>query len=97
VKQDIQDTIARRQEQIQTLKNLDNAMDRAELQLENTLTALGTVYSQMLLLETRDVDSAKTQRLSDSIADQLTSLTDIQTSLDEAYQKGNTQPLPALR
>ena len=51
VKQDIQDTLSRRQEQYKTLKNLDNAMDRAELQLENTLTALGTVYSQMLLLE----------------------------------------------
>ena len=91
VKQDIQDTISRRQEQYKSLKNLDNAMDRAELQLENTLTALGTVYSQMLLLDARDVDSAKTQRLRESIADQLTSLTDIQSSLDEVYQTGNHQ------
>jgi hypothetical protein len=97
VKQDIQDTIARRQEQFKTLRNLDNAMDRAELQLENTLTALGTVYSQMLLLDARDVDSAKTQRLRDSIADQLASLTDIQSSLDEVYQTGNHQSQTAHR
>jgi hypothetical protein len=91
VKRDIQDTIARRQAQLDTLHNLDNAMDRAELQLENTLTALGTVYSQMLLLDARDVDSAKTQRLRDSIASQVTSLQDIQSSLDEVYQSGSTQ------
>jgi hypothetical protein len=97
VKGEIQATLARRQEQFSTLQNLDNAMDRAELQLENTLTALGTVYSQLLLLDARDVDSAKTQRLRDSIADQLTSLTDIQTSLDEVYQTGNRQSQTAHR
>ena len=91
VKRDIQDTITRRQTQLTTLKNLDNAMERAELQLENTLTSLGTVYSQMLLLDARDVDSARTQRLHDSIADQVAALQDIQSSLDEVYEAGSKQ------
>lgn len=91
VKQEIQDTITRRQGQLSSLRNLDTSMDRAELQLENTLTALGTVYSQMLLLDARDVDSAKTQRLRDSITDQVNSLQDIQSSLDEVYQAGGTR------
>ncbi len=91
VRRDIEDTITHRQGQLQALRNLDVSMDRAELQLENTLTALGTVYSQMLLLDARDVDSAKTQRLRDSISDQLTSLADIQSSLDEVYQVGSHQ------
>jgi hypothetical protein len=89
VKLDIQNTIASCQEQITILGNLSNAMDRTELQLEKTLTALGAMYSQMLLLDTHDVDSTKTQRLRDTIADQVTALNDVQTSLDEVYQTEN--------
>ncbi len=85
VQVEVRETIARRQGQLDMLKRLDTAMDRAELQLENTLTALGTVYSQMLLIDARDVNSAKTQRLRDSISDQVTSLQDMLTSLDEVY------------
>ena len=66
-------------------------MDRAELQLENTLTALGTVYSQALLLDARDMDSTKTQRLRDNISEQVASLNDLQSSLDEVYQAGSKQ------
>jgi hypothetical protein len=91
VRREIQDTLSRRQAQLATLNSLDSAMDRAELQLENTLTALGTAYSQVLLLDARDVDSAKTQRLRDNIADQVASLQDIQSSLDEVYQAGSKQ------
>jgi hypothetical protein len=91
VRREIQDTLSRRQAQLATLNSLDSTMDRAELQLENTLTALGTVYSQVLLLDARDVDSAKTQRLRDNIADQVASLQDIQSSLDEVYQAGSKQ------
>jgi hypothetical protein len=85
VKVEVRDTIGRRQAQLDMLKSLDTSMDRAELQLENTLTALGTVYSQMLLIDARDVKSAKTQRLRDSISDQVNSLQDVLTSLDEVY------------
>ena len=85
VKAEVQDTISRRQAQLDMLRRLDNTMDRAELQLENTLTALGTVYSQMLLIDARDVNSAKTQRLSESISSQVDSLQDMLSSLDEVY------------
>ena len=91
VKHEIQDTITRREAQLATLNSLDTAMDRAELQLENTLTALGTIYSQVLLLDARDVDSTKTQRLRESIAGQVASLQDIQSSLDEVYEAGSKQ------
>jgi len=90
VKKDIGETIARRQDQLTTLNNLRTSMDRAELQLENTLTALGTVYSQTLLLDARDVDNSKTQRLRDSISEHVASLNDLQSSLDEVYQAGST-------
>ena len=91
VKKDVADTLMRRQDQLMALKNLKSSMDRAELQLENTITALGTVYSQALLLDARDVDSTKTQRLRESITEQVASLNDLQSSLEEVYQSGSNQ------
>lgn len=88
IRQELGETIERRQAQYNSLLKLDTTMDRAELQLENTLTALGTVYSQMLLVDARDVDSSKTQRLRENILDQVHSLQDVLTSMDEVY--GNT-------
>lgn len=85
IRQELGETIERRQAQYNSLLKLDTTMDRAELQLENTLTALGTVYSQMLLVDARDVDSSKTQRLRDNILDQVRSLQDVLTSMDEVY------------
>lgn len=86
LKRDLENTIAQKQAQLDNLKNLAQTMDRAELQMENTLTALGTVYSQMLLLDAKDVDSAKTQRLRDNIVDQVNSLNDVISSMDEVYR-----------
>jgi hypothetical protein len=94
VKQEIQDAIVHCQTQLSTLRSLDNATDRAELQLENALTSLGTVYSQLLLLDARDVDSSKAQRLRESIASEVASLQDIQTALDEVYETGNQKTQP---
>lgn len=94
IRQELGGTIERRQAQYNSLLKLDTTMDRAELQLENTLTALGTVYSQMLLVDARDVDSSKTQRLRENILDQVHSLQDVLTSMDEVY--GNASE-PAQR
>jgi hypothetical protein len=94
VKRDMQDTIQRRQGQLDALRKLDQTMDRAELQLENTLTALGTVYSQMLLVDAKDVDSSKTQRLRENIAEQVASLNDVLSSMDEVYASGDQLARP---
>lgn len=89
VKAELGNAIRQRQAQLDMLEALDNTMEKAELQLENTLTALGTVYSQMLLIDARDVNSARTQRLSDSITEQMAGLNDVISSMAEVY---DTQP-----
>jgi hypothetical protein len=86
LRREIQDTIDRRKTQLTALENLSQTMSRAELQLENTLTALGTVYSQMLLVDAKEVDSSKTQRLRENILDQVNSLNDVLSSMDEVYE-----------
>jgi hypothetical protein len=91
IRRELDETIARRQAQYDNLLKLETAMDRADLQLENTLTALGTVYSQMLLLDARDVDSSKAQRLRENIAAQVNSLHDVLVSMEEVYNGSHDQ------
>lgn len=89
IKSEMADTIARRETQFESLRRLEQTMDRAELQLENTLTSLGTIYSQMLLIDAKDVDSSKTQRLRENILDQVNSLNDVLHTMDEIYSTGD--------
>ena len=91
VKGDIVDTIERRKAQLDNLNSLFTTMERAELQLENTLTSLGTIYSQVLLIDAGDVNSSKTQRLSANIAEQVNGLQDILSSMDEVYGNSENQ------
>ena len=91
VKADIADTIERRKTQLGNLNSLFTTMERAELQLENTLTALGTVYSQVLLIDAGDVNSGKTQRLRESITEQVNGLQDLLSSMDEVYGSSENQ------
>jgi hypothetical protein len=88
VKRQISQTIAQRQIQRDNLRKLENVMERAGFQLESTLTAMGTVYSQMMILNSRDVASGQAQRLQQDIADQVQALQDVVQTMDEVYQAG---------
>lgn len=75
-----------KQAQWESLKNLQETMVRARLQMDNALTALGTVYSQILLIGVKDIDSGRAQRLRDDIAGEVKELHDVVAALDEVYQ-----------
>lgn len=92
VKRQISQTIAQKQIQRDNLNKLQNVMERAQFQLESTLTAMGTVYSQMMLLGARDVASGRAQRLGQDIDDQVQALQDVVETMDQVYQAG-TDPL----
>ncbi len=85
VRQELQQAIAGKEGQLVNLQKLQNMMEKAEYQLETTLTALGTVYSQILLVSAKDIDSGRAQRLREDISDQVASLQSLQTTLDEVY------------
>ena len=88
VKRQISQTIAQKQIQRDNLNKLENVMERAQFQLESTITAMGTVYSQIMILGSRDVASGRAQRLEQDIADQVQALQDVVQTLDEVYQAG---------
>jgi hypothetical protein len=60
-------------------------MKRADLQLDSSLAALGTVYSQLLLVGTKEVDSSRAERLQADIAEEVNSLQDVVESINEVY------------
>ncbi|MBN1135614.1 MAG: hypothetical protein JXM73_03470 [Anaerolineae bacterium] len=89
VKRQISQTIAQKQIQRDNLLKLENVMEQAQFQLESTLTAMGTVYSQVMILSARDVASGRAQRLQQDVNDQVQALQDVVTTVDEVYQSGD--------
>jgi hypothetical protein len=85
VREQMEKTIAQKEAQWEALQRLQDTMEKAEFQLEATLTSLGTVYSQMRNVEAKDVDSGRAARLSQDIADQVADLEDIELAMDEVY------------
>jgi len=85
VREQMRKTIAHKEAQWESLQRLENTMEKAEFQLESTLTSLGTTYSQMRNIEAKDIDSGRAARLSQDIADQVAQLQDIEETMDEVY------------
>jgi hypothetical protein len=85
VRAQIETTLKNKRTQLDHLERLDSAMQRAQLQLESTLSALGTVYSQTLLVGAKDIDSGRAKRLRHDIAEQVVELEDLLTAMDEVY------------
>lgn len=86
VRDQLAQTLQAKQVQLENLQQLGRNMQRAELQLEHTLSAMGTIYSQLLLVNAKDVDSGRAQRLRAEVADEVTELQDVLDSMDEVYQ-----------
>lgn len=85
LKQQLQVTAESVQRQLQTLSQLDDTIKRANLQLENSLIHLSTIYSQTMLVDAKDIDRARARRLRQEITEEVTELNDLLVSMDEVY------------
>lgn len=88
VQMELARTIELKQKQITSLQNLKDTMARARLQLNNTLSAMGTMYMQVKVLSSRDVNSQRTSRLQSDMMEQVQSLEDTRAEMDELYRSG---------
>jgi len=61
-------------------------MDKAAYQLDSTISALGTIYSQLLLVDTKEEQGNRINRLQEEISDQVYQLEDLAEAMDEVYQ-----------
>jgi hypothetical protein len=86
VKQELQTTFDSKAKQYEALETLRGTMEKAQLQLENTLSALGTVYMQTLNLGAKELGSLEAQRLQAQMREQVQSLEDVNAAMDEIYQ-----------
>jgi hypothetical protein len=83
VKQSIERTLAARADQMNSLQKLQSLMRQAEVQLENSIAALGTIYSQALATQstTRVADyshlSLELEEQSKMLRDQLEALEEV--------------------
>lgn len=86
VRKQIEETLESRRAQWQSLQSLLSTVERGKLQMDQTVSAMGTVYSQLLLLDARDIDSGKYQRLRDDIAEEVKGLQEVVQAMDEVYK-----------
>ncbi len=87
LKADLQSQIALLERQLETLNATGNSVKRAQIQLDNTLSSVATIYAQMSQLGTKEVDSARAQRLQLEIKDEIASLQDTIHALDEVQSQ----------
>ncbi len=85
VRREIETNLAAIERQLETIEQLESAMQRAALRLENTVTAMSTIYTQVTLLGAKDIDSGRAQRLRQEIAEEVTELSDVLLAMDEVY------------
>ena len=88
VRSQIETTSENLKRQHQTIIQLENTMARAELQLETTLSSLGTIYSQTMLVGAKDIDSGRAKRLRQEISEEVQELDNILLAMDEVYASG---------
>jgi hypothetical protein len=87
VRRDLEEQARQLELQLSNLEATASSVKRAEIQLDSTLSSLGTIYAQMSLLGTKEVDSSRTQRLRQDIKDEVSGLQDTLAALDEVQSQ----------
>lgn len=82
VRSQLERTLTNRKKQLAALEELQNTLKRAEIQIENTLSMLGTIYSQILTGQSTN-DVANYNQLSTEVAEEVRLLQDHLEALRE--------------
>jgi hypothetical protein len=82
IRSQLERTLANRRKQLAALERLQNTMKRAEIQIESTLSSLGTIYSQLLTGQSTD-HVADYSRLSAEVEEEVHTLQDHLEALEE--------------
>ena len=85
VRKQLKKTIADSIRPLQTLQNLEINMEKADYRLDSTISSLGTIYSQLLLVGSKDESGGKLNRLQEEISEQVHQLNDLSEAMDEVY------------
>lgn len=86
VQTQLTETLGDLQTQQRQLDAVASLMRRIELEIEETLAEIGTIYSQLQLLGAKEVDSSRAKRLSSDVEEQARRLNDLLDAMDEVYR-----------
>ena len=81
----IEVTIEGMHHQLKTIHGLESTMERANLQLEHTLSSLGTIFAQTILIEAKDIEDGHAGLLRQEITEEIKELGYILAAMDEVY------------
>ncbi|MFN8457465.1 MAG: hypothetical protein U0401_22865 [Anaerolineae bacterium] len=85
LRQEMAETLSSYQQQQTHLDSLATLMRRTELEIEETLATLGTIYSQLQFLGAKEVDQEAARRLSADFEEQSRRLDDLWAAMQEVY------------
>jgi hypothetical protein len=88
VEAQMNDTLAGYVAQQARLDELQSAARQTRLQLEEALSAMGLIYSQLQLLAVKELDNDSARRISEDIQEQTNRLDDLLSSVSEVYAPG---------
>lgn len=83
IQREIHDAVNLKEEQLHNLQEMERYVKRANAQLDTTLTALGTIFTQLQLMDSRSIDGARASRLKAKINEEVTSLRDTIDTIDD--------------
>jgi hypothetical protein len=82
----IERTLAGYKEQQAQLEALARLMRRTRFVLDDTLASMGTIYSQIQVLDAMDIDSARAARIGEEIQEQVDKLNDVLSAFSDVNQ-----------
>jgi hypothetical protein len=85
-------TLAAYREQQRQLDRLGRVMRRTRLNLDDTLAAMGTIYSQVQVVNAMDVDGATAERIAGEIDSEVNRLNDLLSAVSEVNQATVNDP-----
>lgn len=87
----IQRTLAAYEEQQRQLELLARVMKRTRLNLDDTLAAMGTVYSQLQVLNAMDIDGPTATRIAEDVDREVERLNDLLSAMTDVYSSGRSE------
>lgn len=88
----IRRTLAAYQEQQRQLELLGKMMKRTRLNLDDTLAAMGTVYSQLQVLNAMDLDGPTAARIASDVDREVERLNDLLAAVSDVYASSSETP-----
>jgi tRNA A-37 threonylcarbamoyl transferase component Bud32 len=86
MRQEIREALTSYQAHQTQLDRLVSLIRRTEFDIDETLSAIGALHSQLQMLDVKGVDNSRAARLSVDITEQSARLSDLLSAMDDVYQ-----------